>query len=135
MEDGMEGAGKDGRDPRGGDLGQAKEQIPPPTDLLAEEDNRRDERAHDEIENATGQAGTEARKANDPEGSGHAEAHSTDQHRPDDSDQQASSPSRMESDRRHDGTSLTARYGKRQGEREPEHRRGDSEKRCDAGVR
>src|SRR5215210_7671468 len=131
----MAGAGEDGRDSRGGDLGQAKQQISPPTDLLPEEQDRRDDRADDDVENAAAQAGTEARKANDPEGSGDAEAHSTDQHWPGDSDQQASSPSRMESDRRHDGTSLTARYGKRQGEREPEHRRGDSEKRCDAGVR
>ena len=118
-----------------GDLGQPKEQIPPPTDLLAEKDDRGDGRADEDVKSAADRDGTEARKANDPERGGDAEAQRSDQHRPDDSNQQASSPSRMKSDCRQDGPSLTAGDGERQGDREPEHWRGDAEHRCDAGVR
>ena len=109
----MEGAGEDGRLPPGSDLGQAKQQIPPPADLLAEEDERRDDHAYQDVEKAADQAGTEPRKANDPERSGDAEAQRSDQHRPEDSDQQTSTPSRMKPDTRQDGTSLTL------GERQP----------------
>ena len=59
----------------------------------------------------------------------------SDQYRSDDSDQQASSPSRMKPDTSQDGASLTAGDGNRHGDCEPEHWRGDAEQRCDAGVR
>src|SRR5215210_1371410 len=131
----MTGAGEDGRDPGGGDHGQAKEQIPPPTDLLAEEDKCGDDRAYADVKKAAHQAGTKPRKANDAERSGDAEAQGSDQHRSEDSDQQASTPPRMKPDGREDGTSLAPGDGDRHGDREAEHWRGDAEHRCDAGVR
>ena len=131
----VEEAGEDGRLPPGGDLGQAKQQIPPPTDLLAEEDKRRDDQANEDVETAADRDGTKAREANDPERGGDAEAQRSDQHRSEDSDQQASSPSRMKPDVAQDGPSLTAGDGNRHGDCEPEYWCGDAEHRCDAGVR
>ena len=129
-------AGEDGRLPPGSDLGQAKEQIPPPTDLFAEEDKRRDDHANEDVETAADRDGAKARKANDPERGGDTEAQGSDQHRYDNSNQQASSPPRMKSDSRQDGASLTAGDGNRHGDCEPEHWRGNAGQRCDAaGVR
>ena len=98
MEEGMEEAGEDGRDPRRGDLGQAKQQIPAPTDLFAEEDKRRDDQANEDVETAADRDGAKAWEADDPERGGDAEADGSDQYRSEDSDQQASSPSRMKPD-------------------------------------
>src|SRR5918993_1073937 len=113
MEDGMTGASEDGRDPRGGDLGKAEEQVAAPTDLLAEEDEGRDDRSYQDVEKAADQAGTEPRKPNDAERSGDAEAQGSDQYWSEDSDQEAATPPRMKPDGRQDGPSLAPGHGNR----------------------
>jgi hypothetical protein len=134
MVDRVEGTGYDSSAPPRGELGYTKKQVTSPADLFAEEDDREDDDGHGDVENGPA-ARRQAWKLDYPEGGRDADTQGDDRRRPEDADEQTPSPPRVESDRRPDRTSLTARNREGDGERDRDHRNGNSDQRCDPGVR
>jgi hypothetical protein len=67
------------------------EQMTPPADLSAEEDDREDDDGHDDVENGPAEARRQACKLDYPEGGRDAEAQSNDCRRSEDADEQTPS--------------------------------------------